>query len=84
MSITVRMIMVSPDGNPMPDQEVGRAIVDDDGHVVYDGDTDGNIMKSFFENNMKARKMTAKEFATLANKDGWSNGYIMIDTAGSQ
>jgi len=80
VSITVRMIQVSPNGDPMTKKELGRAVVDDDGTVVYSEDEDGGVLKSLFENNMKALGVTAPQLATQLNRDGWSNGYIMIDT----
>jgi hypothetical protein len=74
------MIKVSKDGDPMPKEELGRAVVDDDGTVVYSEDEDGGMLKSLFENHMEALGVTAPEFAKQLNRDGWSNGYIMIDT----
>ena len=74
-TITVRMVHVNNE------EEISRAQVNDDNTVTYSQDDD--ILPSLFDNvNKKYPNLDLFGVAKLLNKDGWSNGYIMIARGG--
>lgn len=59
-------------------KELSRAHVNDDGSVTFSQDDD--ILPSLFDNTKKGfPNLDNTGIAKLLNKNGWSNGYIMIE-----
>jgi hypothetical protein len=56
--------------------EVSRAEVAPDGTVNYSG---GQSAEAAVRNRMRASGETAAEAVATLLRDGWSNGYLMVD-----
>lgn len=73
MEKTVRIVKVDA-----PHKEVARAHVDADDNVTYS--TDGEDIFSSLFDKVKDRYNVKENLkaARILNRDGWSNGYLMV------
>ena len=73
--ITVKLVHVGDN------HEIERAHVNEDNSVTYSQEAEA--LPSLFEHIARdyPKKLDNLGIANLLNKDGWSNGYIMIERA---